>query len=127
MANEKYEPPKQSAFGQIFDSIFLLALVGLSLFVPLWLGLAGGGKTALEFADKTWAGMKQNEVTQAAYEKLGYTAETAHDLLVSRFDYAFSMPEAIVTAIVIAAYFLFVFRFSDQEYRDVIRERFGDK
>lgn len=127
MAKEKYDPPKQSAFGQIFDSLFLLALVGLSLFAPLWLGLAGGGKTALEFADKTWTGMKQNEITQAAYEKLGYTAETAHDLLASRFDYAFSMPEAIITAIVIAAYFLFVFRFSDQEYRDVIRERFGDK
>ena len=35
MANGKYQPPKQSAFGQIFDSIFLLVLVGLSLFVPL--------------------------------------------------------------------------------------------
>lgn len=127
MANGKYEPPKQSAFGQIFDSIFLLVLVGLSLFVPLWLGLAGGGKTALEFADKTWAGMKQNEVTQAAYEKLGYTAESAHDLIASRFDYSFSMAEAIITAVVLAAYFLFVFRFSDKEYRDVIRERFGDK
>jgi hypothetical protein len=127
MANGKYEPPKQSAFGQIFDSLFLLALVGLSLFVPLWLGLAGGGKTTIEFAEKTWAGMKQNEVTQAAFEKLGYTAETAHDLIASRFDYGFNMTEGIITAIVLTAYFLFVFRFSDKEYRDVIRERFGDK
>lgn len=127
MANGKYDPPKQSAFGQIFDSLFLLLLVGLSLFAPLWLGLAGGGKTALEFADKSWTGMGQNDVTKAAYEKLGYTPETAHDLLASRFDYSFDLTWALVTALVIGAYFFLVFRFSDTEYRDVIRERFGDK
>ena len=127
MSNEKYVPPKQSAFGQVFDSLFLLVLVGLSLFVPLWLGLAGGGKTTLTFPDKTWQGMGQNEVTAAAYEKLGYTAESAHDLIASRFDYSFDPLTMILTAIVIIAYFIFIIRFSDSEYRDVIRERFGDK
>lgn len=127
MANGKYEPPKQSAFGQIFDSLFLLVLVGLSLFVPLWLKLAGGGKTALEFKEKTWEAMGQNDVTKAAYEKLGLTPETAHDMIAARFDYSFDPLWAIITAIVLAAYFLLVFRFSDSEYRDVIRERFGDK
>lgn len=102
-------------------------LVGLSLFVPLWLGLAGGGKADLTFTDKTWQGMGQNEITTAAFEKLGYTPETAHDMIASRFDYAFDPLTAIITAIVIIAYFVFVFRFSDKEYRDVIRERFGDK
>ena len=34
MANGHYEPPKQSTFGQIFDSLFLLTLVGLILFGP---------------------------------------------------------------------------------------------
>ena len=42
------------------DSLFLLVLVVASLFAPVYFGLAGGGKTALEFADKTWAGMGQN-------------------------------------------------------------------
>ncbi len=128
MAKEvRYEPPKQSAFGQIFDSLFLLVLVGLSLFVPLWLGLAGGGKTELTFPEKTWQGMGQNDVTAAAFEKLGFTPETAHAIIASRFDYSFDLLTAIITAIVITAYFVFVFRFSDKEYRDVIRERFGDK
>lgn len=127
MAKEgRYEPPKQSAFGQIFDSLFLLVLVSLSLFVPLWLGLAGG-KTDLTFTEKTWQAMGQNEVTAAAFEKLGFTPETAHPIIASRFDYSFDPLTAIITALVIAAYFIFVFRFSDKEYRDVIRERFGDK
>lgn len=127
MVNGKYEPPRQSAFGQIFNSLFLLALVGMSLFVPLWMGLAGGGKTALEFKDKTWEAMGQTPVTSAAYEKLGLTPETAHDMIAARFDYSFSVPELIATALVIVVYFAFVFRFSEKEYRDVIRERFGDK
>lgn len=127
MANGKYEPPKQSAFGQIFDSLFLLALVALSLFAPLWLQLAGGGKTALEFKEKTWEAMGQTEATKTAYEKLGLTPETAHDMIAARFDYTFDPVALAATAVVIGVYFLFVFRYSDKEYRDVIRERFGDK
>lgn len=125
--NNRYDPPKQSTFGQIFDSLFLLLLVGLSLFAPLWLGLAGGGKKELSFADKTWEAMGQTAAQQAAWEKLGHTAETAQPLIASRFDYAFSPLEMLITAIVIIGYFVFVVRYSDKEYRDVIRERFGDK
>lgn len=127
MANNRYDPPKQSAFGQIFDSLFLLALVALTLFAPLWLQLAGGGKTTLEFKDKTWDAMGQNPTMQAAWEKLGHTAETAQPLIASRFDYSFDLVSFIITAIVIIGYFVFVVRYSDKEYRDVIRERFGDK
>lgn len=127
MANNRYDPPKQSTAGQIFDSLFLLVLVGLSLFAPLWLGLAGGGKTDLTFADKTWEAMGQTAAQQAAWEKLGHTAETAQPLIASRFDYSFSPLEMLITAIVIVGYFVFVVRYSDKEYRDVIRERFGDK
>ena len=32
---KRYEPPKQRWFGQIFDSLFILALVYLSLLLPL--------------------------------------------------------------------------------------------
>jgi len=73
MAKAPYQPPVQSKFGQVFDSLFLLALVMAALFVPLYLGLAGGGKTTLEMADKSWAGMQQNATMQAQWEKLGYT------------------------------------------------------
>ena len=90
MAKAPYQPPEQSKFGQLVNSLFLLVLVVASLFAPVYFGLAGGGKTAIEFADKTWAGMGQNATMQAQWEKLGYTPETAHDMIASRFDYSFS-------------------------------------
>jgi hypothetical protein len=124
MAKTPYKPPTQSLLGQTFDTLFLLALVMAALFIPLYLGLAGGGKTTLELKDTTWAGMGQNATMQAQWEKLGYTAESAHDMIASRFDYSFSLPALIVTALVVIVYFVFVFRLSAKEYKDVIAERF---
>lgn len=40
----KYQPPKQSGFGQAFDAVFLLVLVFLALLVPLEMELAGAAK-----------------------------------------------------------------------------------
>ena len=68
--------------------------------------------------------MGQNATMQAQWEKLGYTAETAHDLIASRFDYSFSVPALALTALVVIVYFVFVFRLSAKEYKDVISERF---
>lgn len=124
MATQPYQPPEQSKFGQLIDSLFLLVLVLASLFVPVYFGLAGGGKTTLDIPEKTWAALGQNATEQAQWEKLGLTPETAHDMIVSRFDYSFSVPALIVTALVVIAYFLFVFRWSAKEYKDVISERF---
>lgn len=127
MANNRYDPPKQSIFGQVFDSLFLLVLTFISLFAPLWLGLAGGGKTTTEFADKTWTGMGQSATMQAAWEKLGYTPETAQPIIASRFDYVFDPIMMAVTAVVVVFYYVFVIKYSSKEYRDVINERFGEK
>lgn len=127
MAKAPYEPPTQSAFGQFFDSLFLLALVFTALFAPLYLKLAGGGTTTISFEDTTWAGLGQNETMVAAWEKLGYTAETAKDLISTRYDYTFDPISAGITAIVVIGYFLIAVHFSRVEYRDVIAERFGDK
>jgi hypothetical protein len=126
MSKGDYDPPRQSAVGQFFDSLFLLALVFAALFAPLYLGLATGGKTEIQLADKTtWAGLGQNTVMQGAWEKLGYTPETAAPLIVSRFDYSFDLLALGVTAIVVIGYFLLVVAFSKSEYREVIAERFG--
>jgi hypothetical protein len=128
MPDSHYEPPKQSAFGQFFDSLFLLALVLVALFTPLYLGLAGGGKTELAVADRTtWEGLGQNAVQQLQWEKLGFTPESAASIITSRFDYSFSFVELIITALVVIGYFVLLFRFSEVEYRDVIAERFGKK
>jgi hypothetical protein len=128
MNNGDYVPPRQSAIGQFFDSMFLLALVFAALFAPIYLGLAGGGKTEIDIADKsTWAGLGQNSAMQAGWEKLGYTPETAAPLIASRFDYSFDLIALGVTALVVIGYFFLVVAFSKSEYREVIAERFGRK
>ena len=128
MANSHYDPPKQSVLGQLFDSFVLLALVFATLFAPLYLGLAGGGKTELAVADKTtWAGLGQSAAQQAQWEKLGLTPETAAGMITSRFDYTFDLVALAITAAVVIGYFLLLFHFSKIEYRDVIDERFGKK
>ncbi|WP_045835323.1 hypothetical protein [Hyphomicrobium sp. 99] len=128
MNKPHYEPPKQSAIGQLFDSLFLLVLVFAALFTPLYLKLAGGGKTDLVLADtKTWEGLGQNAVQQAQWVKLGMTPETAAPLITSRFDYSFSVVELIITAVVVIGYFALLFAFSKREYREVLEERFGKK
>jgi len=123
---QHYQPPEQSAFGQIVDALLILVLVAASLFAPVYFGLAGGGKAPLAFAEKTWDAMGQNAAMQAQWEKLGYTAETAAPLIAERFDYNFSWVECAITAIVVAAYFVFIVRYSDKEYREVLAERFGE-
>lgn len=127
MSKQHYKPPQQSAFGQFFDSLFLLALVFAALFTPIYLGLAGGGKTTTTFTDTSWSGMGQNPTMVAAWEKLGYTPETANELIASRFDYGFDLFAALATAVVVIAYFYIAVHYSKVEYRDVISERFGDK
>lgn len=135
MAKAPYRPPVQSKLGQTFDTLFLLALVMAALFVPLHLGLAGGGKTTLELKDTTWAGMGQNATMQAQWEKLGYTqgakteenATSAAELISARFDYTFEPLELGLTALVVIAYFFIVFHWSRKEYREVIDERFNNK
>src|ERR1700733_102364 len=122
-----YKPPEQSMLGQIVDSAVLLVLVVASLFAPVYFGLAGGGKIDLTFADKSWAGMQQTPLMQGIWEKLGYTADTAAPIIASRFDYSFSWPMFLLTALVIVVYFGFLLYFSEKEYKDVIAERFEDR
>jgi hypothetical protein len=123
-----YEPPKQSAVGQLFDSLFLLILVLAALFTPLYLKLAGGGKIEMPVADKsTWAGLGQNAAEAAQWEKLGFHPDTAAPLITSRFDYSFSPLELAITAVVVIGYFVLLFVFSKREYIEVIEERFGRK
>lgn len=124
----KYEPPRQSGIGQLFDSLFLMLLVLAALFVPFWLKLAGSGKTEITIADKTtWAGLGQNETMAKAWEALGQTPETASGMIASRFDYTFDPVSLAITAALIIGYFLVVLKFSKSEYKDVIDERFGKK
>jgi hypothetical protein len=128
MAKTVYEPPKQSTFGQFFDSLFLLVLVLAALFAPLFLKLAGGGKMDIAVANKsTWEGLGQSAEQAAQWVKLGFTPDSASSIITSRFDYSFNPYELAATVLVVVGYFILLFVFSKSEYREVIAERFGEK
>ena len=134
-----YIPPKQGIAGQLFDVAFLLALVFAALFLPIWLGIAvpsrveklPAGVSYTLKADKTkdwkglsWEKLGQNPTMQAQWVKLGYTKESAADIITQPFNYAIDMSGLVLTIIVIASYYGFVLWASKKEYREVIREKF---
>lgn len=122
-----YIPPKQGKASQLFDVVVLVVLTVGSLFVPLWLNLAGAAKTvASPVENPTWEALGQNAAQAAKYEALGYTPETAHDLILARFDYSFSIGALLTMILVIVLYYFLILRFSESEYREVISEKFGD-
>ena len=88
--------------------------------------MAGSSKTvASPVENPTWESLGQNAAQAAQYEKLGYTPETAHDLILARFDYSFTTGALIVMIAVIVLYYWLMLRFSEVEYREVIAEKFG--
>jgi hypothetical protein len=122
-----YKPPTQGKASQLFDVIVLVVLTVGALFVPLWLGMAGAAKTvAAPVTDATWEALGQNAAQAAKYEALGYTPETAHDLILARFDYSFSVTALLTMIAVILLYYFLILRFSEVEYREVISEKFGE-
>ena len=121
-----YSPPKQGMVSQLIDVVVLVVLTVGSLFVPLKLGLAGAAKSvATPVEAPTWETLGQTPAQSAQYEALGYTPETAHDLILARFDYSFSTGALLTMIAVIVLYYVLILRFSEVEYREVISEKFG--
>ena len=122
-----YHPPKQGKVSQLIDVVVLVILTVGALFVPLWLNMAGAAKSVTApVADPTWEALGQNAAQAAKYEALGYTPETAHDLILARFDYSFSTGALLTMIVVIVLYYVLILRFSEVEYREVISEKFGE-
>jgi len=134
-----YVPPKQSVPGQLFDVAFLLALVFIALFLPIWLGIAvpsrveklPPGVSYTLKADKTkdwkglsWEKLGQNPVMVQQWTKLGYTKETAADIITQPFDYTIDVEGVLLTGLVIIGYYLFLLFMSGKEYKQVIAEKF---
>ncbi len=71
--------------------------------------------------------MGQNATMQAQWEKLGFTPESAADIIAARFDYTFSIPELAITTLVVIVYFYILFHWSKKEYKDVIEEKFNSR
>lgn len=135
----KYVPPVQSRAGQIIDTIVLLALVFIALFLPLWLEIAvpsrveklpeGVSYVAAEDGTKTWTGLSwevlgQNPTMQEQWQKLGYSVESAADIITLPFDYTIDYLGVGLTVVVILGYFIFMLVMSEKEYRQVIAEKF---
>ena len=135
----RYNPPRQGIAGQLFDVVFLLALVFGALFLPIWLKIAvpsrveklpaGVSYQAAADGSKTWTGLSweklgQNPTMQAQWEKLGYTKEAAADIITQPFDYEFDAVGVAATTIVVIGYFLFMLFLSEKEYKQVIAEKF---
>ena len=125
MIMAKYTPPIQSKLGQIIDVIVLLALSIGSLYIPLIYGLSGSAKVTTVVENPTWESLGQNPAMVAQWEKLGFTdPASAHDLITTRFDYSFSWLNLVIMAVVLIGYFVMLVKLSDQEYREVIAEKF---
>ncbi len=136
---EKYQPPQQSITGQLFDVAFLLALLFCALFLPIWLKIAVPSRveklpegvsyqTAADgtrsWSGLTWEKLGQNPTMQAQWEKLGYTKESAAEIITQPFDYTIDVAGFVVTLVVVVGYFIFMLRLSEKEYRQVIAEKF---
>jgi hypothetical protein len=122
----KYTPPEQSKAMQFVDIAFLLVAIFLALWLPLELGLAGAAKEIDKIDNPTWELLQQTPAQVVQWEKLGYDANTAHDVIQNHFHYTIDWMELSVMALVLIGYFVFLFRASKREYRDVIDEKFGD-
>jgi hypothetical protein len=121
-----YVAPTQSKIGQIIDVIVLMVLAIGSLYLPLKLGLSGSAKVTTVVENPTWESLGQNEAMVAKWTELGFAdPASAHDLIMTRFDYSFSWLNLIVMAVVLVGYFVMMLKLSDKEYRDVIAEKFG--
>ena len=125
---QHYTPPKQGMFGQIFDSILILSLVYASLMLPLLMKKdavpADAPAAAAEVAKVTWESLRQNEVMQAQWVKLGYDPDKAATLINNKFDYTIDPMMLIITIIVVVGYFTLMLKISDKQYREVIAEKF---
>ena len=124
----KYTPPEQSKSMQWVDIIFVVAAIFLALWLPLQAGWAGVSRAIVKIDNPTWEALGQTPAQVEQWVKLGFAdAAAAHDIIQNKFDYSIDWVQLVIMSIVIIAYFVFLFRASDQEYKEVIDEKFNGK
>ena len=124
----RYTPPEQSKAMQWVDIIFVVAAIFLALWLPLQSGWAGVNRTIEKIDNPTWEALKQTPVQVEQWVKLGYAdAAAAHDIIQNKFDYTIDWLQLILMTAVLVGYFVFLFKASDKEYREVIDEKFNGK
>ena len=124
----KYTPPEQPKVMQWVDIIFVVAAIFLALWLPLQAGWAGVSRAIVKIDNPTWEALGQTPAQVEQWVKLGFAdAAAAHDIIQNKFDYTINWVQLIIMAIVLIGYFVFLFRASDQEYKEVIDEKFNGK
>ena len=124
---KRYEPPVQSKAMQVVDIAFLLVAIFVTLWLPLELGLAGAAKEMQPIENPTWESLQQTPGQVAQWEKLGYDVAKAHDVIQNKFNYELDWTAITVMTAVLLGYFVFLFRASAKEYKQIIAEKFPDK
>ena len=124
----KYTPPEQQKAMQWFDIAVVVGAIFLALWFPLYMGWAGNSKVMEVVADPTWETLKQTPAQVEQWVKLGFAdAAAAHDIIQNKWDYTINWLQLILLTIALVGYFVFLFKASDKEYREVIDEKFGKK
>lgn len=124
MSTNRYIPPKQSGRGQLFDSLCLAALILSLMFGPLAFGIEQTRTVDLAMSSENWQTLGQNEAMASAWERLGYSPETAKPLIAKRFSYEIDFAMLMLAVLTMFAYYFVLLLISRKEYQDVIRERF---
>ena len=124
----KYNPPEQSRAMQWIDIVFVVAAIFLALWLPLQAGWAGVSRAIVKIENPTWELLGQTPAQVVQWVKLGYAdAAAAHDIIQNKFDYSIDWVQLIIMTAVLVGYFVFLFKASEQEYREVIDEKFNSK
>ena len=124
----KYIPPVQSKAMQWVDIVFVVAAIFLALWLPLQSGWAGVSRAIEKIDNPTWEALKQTPAQVEQWVKLGYAdAAAAHDIIQNKFDYSIDWLQLAIMTAVLVGYFVFLFKASDKEYREVIDEKFNGK
>jgi hypothetical protein len=147
-----YQPPEQSAAGQLFDSLFVIVLVAATLLGCLYLTVLSAGpppEAAPAAAEVTAAPADpaapaaavaaeapaakaaepsaQDKIKSERFAALGWDAAKVaeREAAIAAKSYEIDWPMLLLTALVVIGYFSFLVRASDKELREVINERFG--
>jgi hypothetical protein len=128
-----YVPPKQSKRGQVFDSVFILALLFAVLF-----GVTYYSNSAAPATTSSTKPLSQLPITQTERDQYQRAIDEGlvdlkgvNDQVVASTpkpgpkQYPISLLALLATFGVIGLYLLFVYVMSFREYREVVRERFG--
>lgn len=130
-----YEPPRQSLRGQLVDAVFILALLFATLFVSTYVlslqaggGAGGGGEQPRPVSELPISSAEKQQfqkMIDAGMVDLQAVNDSVAANRASVDKYAFSVLSLVVTAAIIVAYMVFVYRLSFKEYKEVIEEKFG--